>query len=292
MTMNNPHFGIFVIFLVAAACNNLNTIDFTANDNAAIQNESNVDAQASEADDLATVTVSADAATLNGRVETGGRIITSSDTRLKCAVITLDPSSDNTLLKPHGIITVDFGNGCAGPAGKIRSGKIVIEYIGRRFLPGSKIIITFVQYVVNGKMLEGTRTLTNTSTSETAAVAFTILEDGMKITYPDGTTATRTSTFIRTWNRTSNAIDDSFTITGSAVGTTRKGKEYTMSIKSPLVFKRSCAINNNVFLPVSGIKELVTDNRRMVVNFGDGNCDDVIELTINGKTKTIDISAD
>ncbi|MBS1543042.1 MAG: hypothetical protein JST14_05380, partial [Bacteroidetes bacterium] len=133
---------------------------------------------------------------------------------------------------------------------------------------------------------------TNTSTSETAAVAFTILEDGMKITYPDGTTATRTSTFIRTWNRTSNAIDDSFTITGSAVGTTRKGKEYTMSIKSPLVFKRSCAINNNVFLPVSGIKELVTDNRRMVVNFGDGNCDDVIELTINGKTKTIDISAD
>ena len=141
-------------------------------------------------------------------------------------------------------------------------------------------------------MLEGTRTLTNTSSSETAAIAFTILEDGMKITYPDGTTATRTSTFIRTWNRTANSIDDSFSVSGSAVGITRKGKEYTMSIKSPLVYKRTCSINNNVFLPVSGTKELVTDNRRMVVNFGDGNCDDIIELTINGKTKTIDISAD
>ena len=31
-----------------------------------------------------------------------------------------------------------------------------------------------------------------------------IAEDGMKLTYPDGTTVTRTATRNRTWNRTAN----------------------------------------------------------------------------------------
>lgn len=280
------------IAVVAGACSNLNTIDFTSNDNAAVQSESNADAQAEETDDLAAVAVSSDAATLTGRSQSQGRIITISDSRFQCAVITLEPAADNSLIRPHGTITIDFGSGCQGPAGKVRAGKIILEYIGRRFLPGSKIITTFQNYSINGKKLEGTRTLVNTSISETAAISFSILEDGMKITYPDGTTATRTSTRTRTWNRTTNTLDDTWTVTGSAVGTNRKGKEYTMNITVPLVYKRSCAVNNSVFLPVQGVKELVTENKKITVSFGSGACDNVIELSINGKSKTIDISAD
>ena len=70
---------------------------------------------------------------------TGRTEITVSDDRFKCATVTLVKAADNSTLLPHGTITIDFGTGCLGPGGKNRVGKIVVEYKGRRFLPGSKI---------------------------------------------------------------------------------------------------------------------------------------------------------
>ncbi|HQQ98961.1 MAG TPA: hypothetical protein PLX35_16935 [Cyclobacteriaceae bacterium] len=285
--------GVMSLFLLMAACSDTNKIDFTANDNANLQSEANADAQTEETDDMASVAVAADASTLTGREDITGRTeITVSDDRFKCATVTLVKAADNSTLVPHGTITIDFGTGCLGPGGKNRVGKIVVEYKGRRFLPGSKIVTTFVGYSINGIALEGTRTLTNTSASETAPVSFTIAEDGMKLTYPDGTTVTRTATRTRTWNRTANPLEDSWTVTGSATGTNRKGKTYTMTITKDLVYKRSCAITNKVFIPVQGTKELVVDTKKVTIDYGSGACDNTVTITINGKSKDVEPTAD
>ncbi len=285
-------------FVIPLSCTDNNTIDFTANDNANVQSEANSDSQTEETDDMAALTVSSDASTLSGREDLGGRTeITIADERFNCAVVTLEkatanrPPANSTII-PHGFITIDFGLACLGPGGKTRSGKIIIEYLGRRFMPGSKIVTTFQNYSVNGIKLEGTRILTNVSANETAAVSFSIVEDGMKVTYPDGTFATRSSSRIRTWNRTLNPTGDTWTVTGSAIGLNRKGKEYIMTITKPLVYKRSCAITNKVFIPVEGTKELKTEGKSVTIDYGNGNCNNKVTITILGKSKEVELTAD
>jgi hypothetical protein len=286
-------YAAVAFFFFLASCSDNNKIDYTANDNANVQSEANSDAQVEEVDDMSAVAVSSDASTLSGREYLGGRAqITVSDDRFKCATVTLEKATDNALGAPHGFITVDFGTGCTGPGGRTRKGKIVIEYKGRRFLPGSSITTTFVGYSVNGISVEGVRVLTNTSASETAPVSFSIVETGLKLTYPDGTFATRTSNRTRTWNRTNNPLEDSWTVTGSASGTNRKSKEYTMTITKPLVYKRSCAITNQVFIAVEGTKELVVDTKKVTIDYGSGTCDNTVTISINGKSKEVTASAD
>ena len=275
-----------------SSCSDNNTIDYTSSDNANVQSEANSDAQTAEIDDLSAVAVSSDAATLLGRESWGGRTITISDDRFKCATVTLVTANDNSIIKPHGTITIDFGTACTGPGGMTRTGKIIVTYTGRRFLPGSSIVTATQNFAVNGIKVEGTRTLTNTSTSADAPVSFSIVEDGVKITWTDGTFAIRSSTMAKAWNRTQNPLEDSWTIKGSAIGTNRKGKEYTMTTTKELVYKRSCAISNKVFMAVSGIKELITDKKKVSVDYGNGDCDNKVTITINGKSKEIEATSD
>ncbi len=287
-------YGTVALFLFLASCSDTNKIDYTASDNANVQSEANSDSQTEETDDLSTVAVSSDATTLTGgREDQSGRFeITVSDDRFKCATVTLVKGPNNSATSPQGTITIDFGTGCTGPNGKIRKGKMIVEYKGRRFLPNSKITTTFSGYSVDGIAIEGTRTLTNTSASETAAVSFSIVEDGMKVTYPDGTFATRSANRVRTWNRTANPLEDSWTVSGTASGTNRKGKTYTMTITKDLLYKRSCAISNKVFIPVQGTKELTVDAKKVTIDYGTGTCDNIVTITINGKSKDVEPTAD
>jgi hypothetical protein len=114
----------------------------------------------------------------------------------------------------------------------------------------------------------------------------------MKVTYPDGTFALRTANRVRTWNRTLNPLEDSWTVTGSSSGTNRKGKTYAMTITKALVYKRSCAITNKVFIPVEGTKELTVDTKKVTIDYGTGTCDNTVTVTINGKSKDVVATAD
>ena len=59
-----------------------------------------------------------------------------------------------------------------------------------------------------------------------------------------------------------------------------------MTITNHLVYSRSCELNSKVFIPVSGTKHLMVDKKEVVIDYGDGSCDNTITVTINGKTKT------
>ncbi len=276
-------------FMFLASCkDNGSGIDYSSSDNLNVQSEAHSDAMTEEVDDMASVAVAADPA------PDGGRTITITDTRFACAkTITIETAQDNnppTVI--HGFITVDFGTGCAGPGGRTRSGILRIEYSGRRFMPGSKLTITFDNYAVNGIKFVGTRILTNISASETAPIAYSVVEDGVILTYPDGTTATRTVAKVRTWIRAANPVQDSWTVSGTAAGTNRKGKSYSMTITKDLVYSRACAVSNKVFIPVQGTKELVVENKTVTIDYGNGECDNIFTITINGRSKQVDASAD
>lgn len=301
--MKTLSFMAMALFMFLTSCKENETISFSADDNSNLQSEASSDAQLEDMSDMSGIAVSADMGTSTGSradgTSSGARNIKDAinDSRFSCAEVTLEFATDNVPVQPgtsignpHGYITVDFGTGCTGPNGRVRKGKIVIEFQGRRFMPGSMISITTVDYFVDGIQIEGTRTEMNATASTEESPKFTITED-VTITFLNGETSTRTSTRTRTWNRAVNPLEDSWTVTGQASGTTRKGKTFVMTITKALVFKRACAIESKMVIPVEGTKELIAGEKKVTIDFGTGTCDTSITITVNGRSKEIQVSA-
>lgn len=280
-------------FLFFTSCKDEETISFSSGDNTDLQSESSTDAQLEDVSDLAGVAISSDAGTLTGsRTSASSRVITpAGDSRFECATVTLEFAEDNSPPSIiHGYIHIDFGTGCTGPNGRVRKGKIHVEFNGARFMPGSIVTITTEDYYVDGIKIEGIRTEVNASESTQDAPKFTITEE-VTVTFLDGSMATRTATRTRTWNRMANPLEDTWTVTGNAVGTSRRGVDYVMTITKPLLFKRSCAITSKMVIPVEGTKELVVGTKKITTDFGTGDCDASITITVNGRSKEIQVSS-
>ena len=64
-------------------------------------------------------------------------------------------------------------------------------------------------------------------------------------------------------------------------GIDRKGREYSMTVNVDVVRKTACFLQG-YYKPVSGQITIQHDAKSKVVNFGDGNCDDDVDVTISG----------
>lgn len=277
-----------LIFL--ASCED--KVDFNSTDTSSVENEATTDSYFEDTDDMSATMVSSDNSTStgtdNGRVIANGLL----DHRFKCATITITLAEDNTTTTPHGTIVADFGTGCTDNQGNVRKGKLIVEFRGRRFLPGSTIVTTTDGYSINGVSLEGTRTVTNVSGSSEESPKFNIVLENGKATWADGTTATREVNRVREWIRAANPLNDQWNVTGTASGTNRAGKVYEMTITSALVYKRECAIGARVFMAVQGTKELVVNGKKITIDYGTGDCDRIVTITVDGSSKQLEVKAD
>ena len=248
-------------------------------DEATVQEESIAQSDFDEIDDMT--------ANIMGVAESssGGRVESVDDDRCHCAEITHD--------KENKTITIDFGDGCKGPNGVVRSGIIFITYTGRRFVPGSQWTITFREYYVNRRHIEGLRTVTNISESLEANPTFHItLEDG-KVTWPDKTFAKREVDKTRVWIRAANPLMDEYHILAgsTANGINRRGVAYKTEVLTDLVYKRNCRNDRRIRIPVQGTKKIVKRNSTCIIDYGDGECDTIIVKTCElGTSNTMDLA--
>lgn len=259
-----------------------------ATETAYVAEESVTDYYYEDADDMAGVAISSESGTSGGKLSSEASV--QADDRL-CAQVLIAFDLASTLEHPIGTLTLDFGTGCEDPRGNRRSGKIIIRFNGRRFLPGSTIVITFENYFINGIKLSGKRTLTNITGSNEESPKFQIqLENGLAV-WPDGTEATREHCFTRTWNRgvLLNPSDDVLVVSQcadadvAATGVNRRGVSYSMVIESDLIYKRGCPI------AVQGVKIFRANGKEVTVDYGDGDCDNIITMTIEGNTRQVNV---
>lgn len=287
---------LFAILISALliSCND-GKFDFTTNDTENVQNEAVSDSYADDADDLSSLALSSDEATLNGKISSSGRRVFKVEDlakRMDCAVITIE--KDITSDVPKGTITIDFGVGCTDARGNVRKGIIRVRYNGRRFIANSTVETTFDNYSINDVKIEGIRTVINITGSSEETPKFTIVLTGGKTSWPDGTFATRSVNRTREWIRTANPLSDLWIITGTASGTNRKGENYSMEITKPLVFKRECSSNNKrkEFIAAEGTKHLTVGDKLIIIDYGDGTCDNKVTITINGTSKEVEVRGD
>lgn len=261
-------------------------------------NEAAVEAQTSETDDMAgNALLQADAP--------ADRLVSLSDDRFACARLKFDSLSN----KVEGTVTVDFDttangeynpNGCTDGRGNTRKGQIIIHWTGGRwYLTGATYTIHFHNYSINDVSFsnDDVRTVTNVSTTQ-SPLTWTLVASHT-LTWPDNTTATRSVHETRQWIRSANFVDDQFNISqtigadNAASGSTRYGKTYNTQITNTIVYSRSCAVSNKVFLPVAGTKVITIDNNRTwTVDFGTGTCDNTFTITIAGHSLTINAKND
>ncbi|MEW5845690.1 MAG: hypothetical protein AB1777_05410 [Bacteroidota bacterium] len=160
---------------------------------------------------------------------------------------------------------------------RVKNGVIVIRTCGRYNEAEFVRTITFQNFTINGNLIEGTKEIRKTAENE-----YQITLTNGKITFTDGTTYTRTVERTRTWvagyDTPFNIWDDVYTLEGAATGENRQGNAYTHQIKSALMFRLSCR------WIVQGIIDITVGDKQVSIDYGNGECDNLAYVTVNGKT--------
>lgn len=260
--------------MLLVACDSENDLRNNESEEATIAEVSSV--AENETDDVLEMTNEVEAA-LTG--DAAGR---SSEWGYPCAEVVKDEVAKT--------ITIDFGTACVGPYGRIRSGKVMISYSGEINDGISNRIITFENYVVNNKGVEGQIELRDIQENADGSVQSTKKMIDLTVTFPNGQSVTYNGSRTRVWTegvRDGDPSNNIFEITGSVEGVWSTGRTFTHKIVEPIIADWSCAAAGN-FARVDGLVEIEKLNgyvsRKRTIDYGDGNCDNKITVTIGSRT--------
>ena len=192
---------------------------------------------------------------------------------IPCATVTVTPLSGF----PKTIV-IDFGTSCTDPRGNTRSGKITIVISDSVRRTNSTAVMTFTNYYVNGYKVEGIYTWTNTSTISTRS--WSRRTENGKITAPDARYWLHSGMRYITQTfgvGTATITDDVFSITGDHTVANAAGATRVITVLEALQKKVACANIDKGVLKVQG------PNHYAIINFGDGTCDNLATISIDGR---------
>ena len=150
---------------------------------------------------------------------------------------------------------------------------------------GSSRTITFEDFSINGNKREGIRTILNTGFNDLQNLTFE--RSFLDASYSRADTATMS------WESNRNvemiagyetfvAADDEYMVSGGASGINFEGKSFTVSITDQLYYKKC------VLYPVSGSITIEVEGESSIdINYGNGECDKVADMTVDGVTTEI-----
>ncbi len=193
-----------------------------------------------------------------------------------CATVTITGNF------PAKNIKIDFGTGCTSPWGVVRKGIINIVLTDSLLKTGSTATTTFDNYYVNGFKKEGTIIWTNTTVAGSGTPSWRRQVQNGKITAPTGAywlhTADISITQTAGANTPNNLTDNVFSISGTRTVTNAAGKTRTSTTQTPLQKKASCSNIDQGILKVEGT------NHYALIDFGNGTCDNLATISIDGRT--------
>ena len=210
-------------------------------------------------------------------------------------VITVTPQEPDSFPKT---ITIDFGTGVVCYDGYTRKGKIILYLTGRWALeyvqPNTTILAEFDNYYIKPPnspdfiKREGQFSTTYNGRDSSDHPVYVRDAIDAKLIFSDGTFIHWNASHICTWmegyETQLNIYDNVWKIEGASSGTNRNGRQYQTNITSPLIFDRTC--NNGTI--TQGVLIVSPENLpQRTINFGNGNCDNTIVITVNGNNYTI-----
>jgi hypothetical protein len=273
--MKNAKFKIFILLVVAGllfACekkeDSTPTLDTSISENDALAESifNDVTTLSDEAYDIG---------------NTGFKSVDETYIISECATISLDTTTFPRTLN------IDFGEtNCLCNDGKYRRGKILVSFTGRYRWEGTVITTEFDDYYVNDNKVEGIKVVTNMGENEDGNPYFTISVNGLIYLALDQGQISWNAQKVREWAEGYDTprvrIDDVYLISGQASGINASGITWDRVITTELRKEIGCR-----FI-VSGTIEIQPEGRPLrILDYGNGECDNIATVTVNGTTYTI-----
>lgn len=186
--------------------------------------------------------------------------------------------------------TIDFGEvNCLCNDGRERRGKIIMVHEGKYWDGLVFTTFTFEEFFVDDNQIMGEKTVSQ-SINEDGFRESVISIDGT-IILADGTgIITHEAEKVRTiveGSDTRTKRDDVSETTGGSTCVLADGTEKTMTIITALVRTNEEGCYKYI---VEGIREITeTDAPTMTIDYGDGTCDNLAEVTVDGVTTVIEL---
>ena len=180
-------------------------------------------------------------------------------------------------------LTIDFGpTNCLCPDGRYRRGQILVRFTTDVLTRRAGAVVTRTNYFVNDNQHTATRTFTDLGQGsfsvDVTNASIIRANNGGTHSWTASWTFTQTAGF-----GTPQYADDVFSVTGSAAGTNRNGVGYTTTVQSPLTKRGDCF----KYFVQGSISISNTKGKTMVLDYGNGACDNTATVSINGRTRTI-----
>lgn len=192
-------------------------------------------------------------------------------------------SDTNSAIWPK-IVTIDFGTtGCQCNDGVVRKGRMDCIYEGPYSVANNSVKVTLTNYTVNNIVHNVDSILIVRISAGTGVWIRTVDIYNERISFPEGTAELNCHREIN-WLRgdTTKWGDDIYEIKGWSSGINRKQKKFDTVIKIKLIKKANC---KNI---VEGVVEITPEGHSTrTVDFGNGLCDDIAVVTVDGKNFTI-----
>ena len=193
-------------------------------------------------------------------------------------------------------ITIDFGDGCPGKDGKVRSGKLIITLSDTLHNEGATRTVTFENYFVDDVQISGSKTWENQGISDEGLITIHKTAD-LTMNFPDGAssswntdrTITKNTQFVKyrkagKWKKRIIRFKGTVSVMGSTSGVNKEGISFSAVILEELVKDENC------FWFGSGMIEFTKDDEVRTLDYGDGSCDRLATATLpDGSTKEIKI---
>lgn len=187
--------------------------------------------------------------------------------------------------------TITFSEDCEGKRGQVRSGTMIVTYSETQAESGSFRQVTYNDFYLNGVKIEGTRRTEIISIDESGSKTMrTSMSDG-KMIYEDGTFETKNSEMTR-YTHVENSEKQYSSLTGSKSAVSTEGVNFSMEITTPIKFVYNCddlGFRKRGKIPVEGVKVSIDGDQTITTDFGDGNCDTLVEVTKDGEVETVDL---
>ena len=187
--------------------------------------------------------------------------------------------------------TIAFDGNCEGKRGQKRSGSIIVTYSEKKDEAGSFRQYDFDNFYLNDIKIEGVRRHEIISIEEGVNKTIQMSLENGKMTYLDGSFSSRSKNITKIIVYENNK-HSSTSLTGNASGLDSSGNSFEMKITSPIIFLNNCLdqLNNKKgIIPVAGIKTYTKDDYEVMIDFGDGECDFLADISKEGITETVDL---
>ena len=276
--------GMTLFLLTFSSCNK----DDDGNSSALTSEEANVNAKIDViSDDISNIVDNQLAAEYDAR----GKSNQVAESYISaCPTVTRVPAFGTTIT-PGTLITktIDYGaDGCALPNGNVLKGKIIITFTYEPDATSHTINYSFDNFYHNDIKINGDKTFTRTMTTETISSPshpIVTMNMDMTVTFPNGNIYHRVGSRVReiiAGYGTPEWIDNVYQVTGSWTTTLPGGGIQTSEITTPLIIRLNC-----IHIIVSGVITITRGDVTAVLDYGDGDCDNIAVVTINGVPHTI-----